>query len=1692
MSLAVLNLPAEQPGGATVHVTVMPWRDPGEARIRFSVPHGMTLADILLVGQPYIPAGALDRVRVALVDGTGCCAIDRALWHVVRPNPGVHVIARVVPAGPIVAAVLPLITSVAAQAIGAPLGAALGLGQFGTSLLTFALTTAGGILLNMLFAQSAPDPSRGKEEKPSYSISGWKNELQPDGFVPVTFGTIRYAPRYAAYTWTEVVGDDVYIRSCFLWGRPCVITDLKIGETRLEDFDEVEIETVTGIPTEELLTLYTKQVIEESIGADLILESPRDDNGELTDDPPVEKPTTRRTADDVTEAGIIFYFPGGFFRTDSEGKQRPVRVEVEVSYRLVGDSGAYTVVDTLVFWEEKKRAFFRFFKVTFPERGRYDVRLTRKTESRNKVGDVDTIKWFALQSFRPEYPFNFEKPITLTALRIKATAQLNSTLDTFNGVPSGLMRDFVGNEWISGQTPKNPAAHAIHELTGDHRAYPAPDDEIDWPRFEEWHGDCVNLGLEYNRVHDFDASHGEMLEAIGAAGRGAVWHDGEKWTVTIDKPQEIIVDHVNPRNASGFGWGAVYLDDAPEEYRVSFLDETTDFRPGERVIPWPADFKVDTLALLAADLDHPEGRTAQVTDDPTPANNRYYRKVGPRGSGSWTIRQVKVSETIRLPGKTNPDEIWIEARRLQYERIHRNVSYRATQPGSARVLTMGDPVMLSRDILVRAMHSGRVLHVAGNRVETDATFVMAAGQDYAIRFRRLDPEDKEDTLGQSVLRTIKTVAGENKAITLTGSGHKPKVGDLVHFGLAATDSIKAIVAGISREEDTGDSTLHMLPAADAMHAKVAAEVPPPWSNRVGPEDDGSDETPAVPAVVSVRSGLDGTGDPDGLLIRLRPGEGSSVQVKRFEVQHRLQGAGSWETPVSAPAASALISLTGYSSGDAVEWQPRAVSVDGEVSAWGSTRTTTIGASAPMEPVTPANTILLNGSRWVRMSYADILSEGIPAAAYIRRDDRLMPDGTTHAVNGGYFVLDDDVMKVDQFGTGFAAAQAALKHHAFMGRALDFGPGAMFFGGTGDVLDIPTGSRITGAAAFNFSDAAPTGTGTGTSIVTIGDNVTAGEIYIEEPGGAAEVVSNYAVLIGNNPSIDHIELRSETQRARVGIRWDADTIVGRLGRVVTRKVDRPLAVNNLTGAATRAATQIVIGDLDFDSYVTAFRPAYLNYLITGHVRIGGRSPNSSKVPGANAILNQACGRHVYLNPIWLSDSAEHLWRIGNPEGETGDDADDVLVYIPWIFARNAGGCAFKCTQKTTTFARIHVGGITATNVGCETYGHGEEVIRLAKMDNVFIGPVYSFKTEGNFLEGYVHPVSGGDPVDLPNVFPRAAVQMQDCSNFRIGPIYGGYRAQIVDFYGASDLGNTGGGPVENGTILIGDAVCEGGAAIRFYATENTDPGVTPLMTASDIRIRMDGASGWTTNLVGFGRPSGTDPHVELTGQVKIFGEIGGDVSPIMSSNETDRGHEKIVIDLGWNGKRRQGVLQDMRRSASAVNQLEEIVAGTATLFNPGDFEPTGRVINNRRHPAGNGNFSTAIAEPTQLASRNRGGAIVNRQMGGNSHQMGWEFYTGPSTGSSNALNLSLRLKHTGDLQMHGDNTVIDANRLLNARAYTVATLPTPGTAGRVARATDLRVFDGAGVQEGAAAGTGGLVEDSGAAWRIVGTNVTAVA
>jgi Major tropism determinant N-terminal domain len=105
----------------------------------------------------------------------------------------------------------------------------------------------------------------------------------------------------------------------------------------------------------------------------------------------------------------------------------------------------------------------------------------------------------------------------------------------------------------------------------------------------------------------------------------------------------------------------------------------------------------------------------------------------------------------------------------------------------------------------------------------------------------------------------------------------------------------------------------------------------------------------------------------------------------------------------------------------------------------------------------------------------------------------------------------------------------------------------------------------------------------------------------------------------------------------------------------------------------------------------------------------------------------------------------------------------------------------------------------------------------------------------------------------------------------------------------------------------------------------------------------------------------------------------------------------------------------------------------------------------------------------------------------------QFATTPQSSTTRALALSIYagvVIGTGTTDPGAGNLSVGGTAQVGS--YTVAALPAPGTPGRMAFASNCRMFNGTGTQEGSGAGTGGLVVDNGTAWKIAGTNVTAIA
>lgn len=288
--------------------------------INMAVPAGGTLDQILEAAG--VHPSPLLRVWV------GDHEIHREHWKHVRPKAGRMITASVIPAvdgkSP-----LRIVLSIAVLAAAVSTGAGLfgAAGYFGTSVVGQALVTAGVTLVgtlavNALIPLPRPRLSDNSGGTNSPTITGSRNEARPHGVVPQILGEHRVAPLFGALPYTEIVGDDQYLRQVFVLGRgPLELSDFKIGNTPIEDYEGVEIEVREGRLTDEPLSLYPGIVFENA--DQVLLEQ-------------IASWMSRTTDNAGDEISIDLTFPNGLVEFSANGDRLVRAVSVAIEYSPAG------------------------------------------------------------------------------------------------------------------------------------------------------------------------------------------------------------------------------------------------------------------------------------------------------------------------------------------------------------------------------------------------------------------------------------------------------------------------------------------------------------------------------------------------------------------------------------------------------------------------------------------------------------------------------------------------------------------------------------------------------------------------------------------------------------------------------------------------------------------------------------------------------------------------------------------------------------------------------------------------------------------------------------------------------------------------------------------------------------------------------------------------------------------------------------------------------------------------------------------------------------------------------------------------------------------------------------------------------------------------------------------------------------
>lgn len=778
--------------GDLIHLSSAPHPFRPDAEV-VPVAEGMSISQMLEVAQP---DPMLARHAVAFIGGY---RIDARYWHCTYPKAGALVEIRVLPAGggggggkdPL-RTILSLAVLVASVAIPG-LQAFAGLNAFQQGLFQTGIAVVGNLAVNALVPVEQPD-GPGKEEE-IFAIEGLRNRARPFETVPQILGRRRIAPDYGTRPFTEIVGQDQYLRVVFVWGiGPLHIDEssLRIGETPITDFEGVEIEHRAGYDTDDPITLYPGTVFQDDLQIKL---------GAIEEGLDVSTGAQVRAAiAEADELGIDITFPSGLIGVGrNSGDRFGQEVKVKVQYRKVGDTAWLTpsfnaktfpdswVSGDIVTITGKRQGVVRHGMTwAVPTRGDYEVRLEYLTSDPGQGNNTRDTFWTALRAITDEDPITPRVPVAKTAVRIKATDQLNGTLDEFNGVVTTLGADWDGAAWVDDQQITNSASLFRHVLQGKGNAKPIADARMSLPVLEDFHEFNVDKGFACNLVVRNSRSVWETLSQVAACGRASPGYFNGGWGVAIDRPQPVPVSHVTPRNSAGFSAEKAMIE-LPHAFRIPFIDERENWRQDEI---------------------------------------RVYRTGFDAGSAT-------VFEELRIPGVTDPNQAALLGRYRMAQGIHQPETWTFRQGTEFLTYKRGDRVKITHDVLLVGLVSGRVKeaitdgsdNVTG--VVLDELLEMDAGTEYGISIRTLDDASvvRKVTSSGVEVQGGRNVTTLNAPIAPVGGLPAVRRGDLFGFGVFGKETDDAQVISIRPRSDS-EAEITAVPYREVIYSGDDEPIPP--------------------------------------------------------------------------------------------------------------------------------------------------------------------------------------------------------------------------------------------------------------------------------------------------------------------------------------------------------------------------------------------------------------------------------------------------------------------------------------------------------------------------------------------------------------------------------------------------------------------------------------------------------------------------------------------------------------------------------------------------------------------------------------------------------------------------------------------------------------------------------------------------
>jgi hypothetical protein len=722
--------------------------------------------------------------------------VPREAWARVRPKAGVTLHVVVYPQGGNGGKLLKLVAIVAISYFTMGAGSTATAAWLGVSTTTLGMIGMVAILgINALIPPPTPKGLGGGGDpfQQINSLTGTSNQAAPYGVVPCVVGILPdYFPPHAAMPYTEISGDDQYMRMLLDNGSgdDLDISDIVIGETPIENFDGVDYE-VTRTPT-----IFTQDIYELGVGTTL---------GHLQSD-------TRTTQENTTEISIDLVFPQGLYAVTSKGKFVAASVFVNVEFRKVGTETWFGVAPPTpgitLSSDAIKPYNLSVYKITSSANkalrvglrwktaaGQYDVRVIQNGEDWvPSVTQSLTIVWTALRSVSPGLPSTTD---TLkTAARIKATDQLQGVVQNMKCRAAQRIKTYdpATQTWSDPVETQNPGWIYIWLMT----ACPAvarrvPTSRMDLPGLADWAAECEAKGYKVSFAMDSARALDDIRRDVLAAGRASPGQRNGLYSAVRDLPQTVPAQMFTPANSWGFSYSRAFIE-PPHALRVKFTNPQANSQQDYVVVYWDGYDASNATRFDELDLS--------IVVDPAAA---------------WRLGRYHLAV-------------------MHY----RMTQYKFTADVEHMVCEVGDLVHAAHAIIGRGLAWGRVKGVVGARVVLEGPFTPEAGKTYGLRVRRATNEQAEYAASPIVTWDSSLITFDNStsidditgptAVFVSDASLVVEPGDLYTLGEANLVTAPLIVRAIEPAEDF-KATLTCVDAAPQV-LTADAGTPPPFVSAI--------------------------------------------------------------------------------------------------------------------------------------------------------------------------------------------------------------------------------------------------------------------------------------------------------------------------------------------------------------------------------------------------------------------------------------------------------------------------------------------------------------------------------------------------------------------------------------------------------------------------------------------------------------------------------------------------------------------------------------------------------------------------------------------------------------------------------------------------------------------------------------------